>query len=342
MTCYNKPQMPKLNPEITIPNLGTVRGTLDRTGKVARFLNVPVATVPVRWRPAVKAQPWQGVHDATKPGRLPLQQTKSSKKVLVLTGNHLNIDYNTHMSEHDCLGCNIYMPAITAANCADLPVIVWVCGGAFKHGGASSPLYDCTPIVANSIELQKPVVVISLSYRINYLGFFSSKEMVLDAQEYASTIPPQHRTWYDSSVGNWGLLDLIMGLEWVQEHISAFSGNPKRVTWMGQSGGAAIASYFNMIPQCHGLYQRVIMQSGGVPLVPPIHPEYEGQYVFDQLCRSLRMPDGLGPLEKVAWLRAVPGETIAELMNNCPILAFRPSIDGIICKESALLEAPSL
>ncbi|ORZ07737.1 Carboxylesterase, partial [Lobosporangium transversale] len=126
-------------------------------------------------------------------------------------------------SEYDCLGCNIYMPAIAVADCADLPVLVWVCAGGFKNGGASSPLYDCTPIVANSIELQKPVVVISLSYRINYLGFFSSKEMVLDAQD---------------SVGNWGLLDLIMGLEWVQEHISAFSGNPKRVTLMGQSAGS--------------------------------------------------------------------------------------------------------
>ncbi|ORZ19137.1 Alpha/Beta hydrolase protein [Lobosporangium transversale] len=336
MAYYSGLRASCLYPEITIPTLGTVRGTLDKTGQVAKFLNVPVATVPERWRPAVKAQSWQGVRDATTPGPLSPQETKT--KAAIFSGNPSKMDYNTHMDEYDCLGCNVYMPAIATAEDADLPVIVWAFGGGFKNGGVSCPIFDCTPIVINAIELQKPVVIVSLNYRINYFGFLTSKEMVLDAQQYASSIPPQLRTWYHNSVGNWGLLDLIMGLEWVQEHISAFSGNPKRVTLMGQSAGSTAASYFNMLPQCHGLYQRAIMQSGGVSMLPAVRPEYEGQCVFDHLCRSLQMPDDLEPLEKVAWLRAVPADVIAELLNDTPLVFFRPSIDGIICKENAQLD----
>ncbi|KAG0205303.1 hypothetical protein BGX28_003057 [Mortierella sp. GBA30] len=324
-------------PQVTIPGLGTVQGVVDTDSPVAKFLNIPFGVVHERWRAASKAGPWQGVRDATKNGYNPPQITKSNPFMSLFFGIPLEAAYEEAMSERDCLSCNIFMPTSALASEEELPVLVWIYGGGLKFGGITMPIYDCSELVMASIELEKPVIVVTINYRLNYFGFISSRELVLDAQEYSKNITEDDRRWYDGSVGNWGLTDLILGLEWIRDHVRAFSGNPKRVTVMGQSGGAVAISYLQLIPECHGLFHRSIIQSGSAATLPTMRPEIEGQRYFDHLCKVFGVPSELPPLEKVTRLRAVPEKQLAEELNSSPVFMFSPTLDGVVFKEDSRL-----
>ncbi|KAF9085645.1 hypothetical protein BGX23_009492 [Mortierella sp. AD031] len=325
-------------PEVLIPNLGAVRGAFDKDGKVAKFFNIPFGLVEERWRPAVKPKPWDGIRDATKLGPMPPQQTDNNPFLSMFLGVPDKYNFEEAMSERDCLNCNIFMPASAVVGSTEkLPVLVWVHGGGLRNGGNSIPLYDCSELVLASIELNKPMVVVAINYRLNYLGFISSKELILDAQEHAKTIPEDDRKWYDLSVGNWGLLDQILALLWVQNHISALSGNAKRVTIMGESGGAIAVSHLHLIPQCRGLFERSIMQSGGALALPTMYAEQEGQQLFDRLRQLFDIPAELSPLEKVARLRKVPAKRFTEDMNKTAFLLFRPTLGNVVFSKGCRL-----
>ncbi|KAG9070486.1 Carboxylesterase 5A [Linnemannia hyalina] len=310
-------------PVVLIPNLGSVRGVFnkDMGNKVAKFLNVPFAVVEERWRPATKVQAWDGVRDATKLGPMPPQQTENNAFLSMFLGVPEKFVYDEDMSERDCLNCNIFMPASAVGSSEELPVLVWI------HGGGM----QCSDLVLESINQDKPMIVVTLNYRLNYFGFLSSKELLLDAQQHAKTIPDNQ--WYDGSVGNWGILDQILGLEWIRDHIGAFSGNPSRVTIMGESGGSIAVSYLHLIPQARGLFRRSILQSGAASTMPEMYPEQEGQVMFDRLCKLCEIPEDLEPLEKVARLRRVRGEKFVEDMNATPFILFRPSLDGVVFRK---------
>ncbi|OAQ29503.1 alpha/beta-hydrolase [Linnemannia elongata AG-77] len=239
------------------------------------------------------------------------------------------------MNERDCLNCNIFMPASAVGSSEELPVLVWIHGGGMRNGANSVPLYECSDLVLESIEQNKPMIVVTLNYRLNYFGFLSSKELLLDAQQHAKTLPANQ--WYDGSVGNWGTLDQILGLEWIRDHIGAFSGNPSRVTIMGESGGSIAVSYLHLIPQARGLFRRSILQSGAASTMPEMYPEQEGQIMFDRLCKFCEIPEDLEPLEKVARLRRVPGEKFVEDLNATPFILFRPSLDEVVFKKDCRL-----
>ncbi|KAF9135435.1 hypothetical protein BGW39_002902 [Mortierella sp. 14UC] len=337
------------SPTISIPGLGAVKGTLDSTHKVAIFLNVPFGTIQERWRPAGKAQPWSGVRDASKNGPMSPQQTVNHPFISRLLGSPGTNDFDETMSEQDCLHCNIFMPASALAASSNsnldansgeqkelLPVMVWIYGGGFTAGTNASPIYDCTNLILTSLELNKPFIAVAINYRVNYLGFLASRELVLDAQEYAKTIPTgQQRHWYDGSVGNWGLLDQILGLEWVQDHISAFAGDRKRVTVMGESAGATSISLLMVIPQAHGLFTRAILQSGAAGCAPLLRIEDEGQAIFDHLCFRFGIGMDVEPLEKVRRLRSVSAKLVAEELNQVGVLFFKPALDGVVFKADS-------
>ncbi|KAF9981775.1 hypothetical protein BGZ75_006885 [Mortierella antarctica] len=320
------------HPEITISGLGMVKGALDEAHPVVKFLNVPFGVVSERWRPAAKAGPWQGVRDGTKNGFSPPQGTAADPLMSTIFGMKSNMVYEEAMSERDCLSLNIYMPASALDSDEKLPVCVWLYGGGYKAGSITTPIYDCTQLVSTSIDQKKPMIVVSINYRVNFFGFISSKELALDAQTYAKAVPEDQRQWYDASVGNWGLLDQILGLEWVRDHIRAFKGNPRRVTAMGESVGSMSISHLLLIPQCHGLYHRAVLQSGSASSLPTMPPEIEGQRYFDYLCQIFKVPADIPPLDKVAMLRAVPEKALADVMNITDIRLFRPTLDGVLFK----------
>jgi para-nitrobenzyl esterase len=155
------------------------------------------------------------------------------------------------MSE-DCLYLNIWTPAKNAHE--GLPVIVWIYGGGYINGSASMPLYWGDRLA------QQGVIVVTIAYRVGPLGFLAHPELTRES--------PQH------SSGNYGLMDQIAALEWIQRNIAAFGGDPKRVTIAGQSSGAISVSILMASPRARGLFQRAVGESGGLFEPPQLAPKY--------------------------------------------------------------------
>lgn len=125
------------------------------------------------------------------------------------------------MSE-DCLNLRIARPAGTRPN-ASLPVMVWIYGGSDEDGSANYTLYDPPNLVLGAAAKHMPVIFVSMNYRVNIFGFANSSALAAEKSQ------------------NSGLLDQRLALEWVQENIAAFGGNPKNITIFGQSDGGVSA-----------------------------------------------------------------------------------------------------
>jgi para-nitrobenzyl esterase len=229
---------------------------------------------------------------------------------------------------------NIYTPLdhLTKAQTL-IPVMVWIHGGGFMSGSNALPLYDGTNFVARSIQLGRPIILVSINYRLNYLGFMSSRELVQDVH----SSPGGART----AVGNWGLLDQRMALEWVRDHIHNFGGNAADVTAFGESAGATSIGYHLLIPGHHGLFQRAIMQSGTPTTMAAGRAEIEGQRYFDHLCRHFQLDDDhikktsseektLTAEEKMRRLRAIPATELVKAGDKGRVGMFTPTIDNVL------------
>jgi para-nitrobenzyl esterase len=152
----------------------------------------------------------------------------------------------------DCLYLNIWTPAKSADE--RVPVLVWIYGGGFSRGGASW---------VNGAHLaQKGVVLVSFNYRVSTLGFLAHPELSAESPHHVS--------------GNYGLLDQIAALRWVQKNIAAFGGDPNRVTIFGNSAGAISVSMLCASPLAKGLFHGAISQSGG-SFGPPRLTTYPGE-----------------------------------------------------------------
>ncbi|XP_015344118.1 cocaine esterase-like isoform X2 [Marmota marmota marmota] len=229
---------------IRITHTGQVRGSLVRVKGtdvgVHTFLGIPFAKPPVgplRFAAPEPPDPWSGVRDGTSHPAMCLQDVARN----TLVTNLLNLTLHPIPMSEDCLYLSIYSPA-HAREGSNLPVMVWIHGGALVVGSAS--MYDGSILAA--IE---NVLVVTIQYRLGVLGFFSTGD--------------QHAT------GNWGFLDQVATLRWVQQNIAHFGGNPDRVTIFGQSAGGTSVSSHVVSPMSQGLFHGAIMESG-VALLPKI------------------------------------------------------------------------
>ncbi|XP_040838501.1 cocaine esterase-like isoform X1 [Ochotona curzoniae] len=200
---------------------------------VHTFLGIPFAKPPLgplRFAPPEPAEAWSGVRDGTShPAMCPQNITVMKQDILNVSLSLLSIP----MSE-DCLYLSIYAPA-HAHEDSQLPVMVWIHGGALAVGMAS--IYDGSTLAAF-----EDVVVVTIQYRLGILGFFSTGD--------------QHAS------GNWGYLDQVAALRWVQQNIAHFGGNPDRVTIFGESAGGISVSSHVLSPMSQGLFHGAIMESG--------------------------------------------------------------------------------
>ena len=154
----------------------------------------------------------------------------------------------------DCLYLNIWTPAKETNAPERLPVIVWIYGGGYINGSASMPLYWGDRLA------HKGVIVVTIAYRIGPLGFLAHPELTRESPHHSS--------------GNYGLMDQIAALEWIQRNIAAFGGDPKNVTIAGQSSGAISVSILMASPRAKGLFQRAIGESGGLFEPLQLAPKY--------------------------------------------------------------------
>ncbi|KAG0206265.1 hypothetical protein BGX28_002262 [Mortierella sp. GBA30] len=313
--------------ELTLPNYGSLRGSVDQDRQVAIFRNVPYATVPKRWRAAVKPAPWTGIRDATKQG--PICPQTHSDYVL----SRLAPEVQSPEPEQDelhALNLNIVVPLkalkTEAAINEKIPVMTWIHGGGFREGSNSVPIYNAVNFVQRSIQLGQPVIVVGVNYRLSIFGFLASKELqqeLEESPEYGSLTP------YERSIGNWGLMDQKLAFQWVRENISAFGGNPRNVTAFGESAGSISLHYHMILPSHHGLFDHAILQSGAVGTVPAGHVHQEGQEYFDSLLQKLNISLDLDSKEKMRRLRALSQEELIRNIAEMPaVVAFRPYYDN--------------
>ena len=217
------------------PQIPTESGAISgvRASGLSVYKGIPFAAPPVgdlRWRPPVHVAPWTGTRaaDAFAPACMQV-------------GVSMPGETPPKVSE-DCLYLNIWTPAKTADE--HLPVIVWIYGGGYINGSASMPLYWGDRLA------HKGVIVVTIAYRLGPLGFLAHPELTRESPHHSS--------------GNYGLMDQIAALEWIQRNIAAFGGDPKNVTIAGQSSGAISVSILMASPLAKGLFQRAIGESGGL------------------------------------------------------------------------------
>ncbi|XP_052583840.1 pyrethroid hydrolase Ces2e-like isoform X2 [Peromyscus californicus insignis] len=216
---------------------GQVRGSLvhvkGTTTGIHTFLGIPFAKPPVgplRFAPPEAPEPWSGVRDGTSYPAMCLQNDMMNAEGLKM----LKLIMPPISMSEDCLYLNIYTPT-HAHEGSNLPVMVWIHGGALVVGMAS--MYDGSTLAAT-----EDVVVVTIQYRLGVLGFFSTGD--------------QHAR------GNWGYLDQVAALRWVQQNIAHFGGNPGQVTIFGESAGGTSVSSHVVSPMSQGLFHRAIMESG--------------------------------------------------------------------------------
>src|SRR5690349_10294633 len=213
---------------------GLVAGTLRADG-VKTYFGIPFAAPPVRenrWRAPQPVAQWPGVLTADR---------KPAECVQGLRSSTINHYFGDELSGEDCLYLNIWAPA--AATARDRrPVLVWIYGGGFTQGSASSPIYAGTELA------KKGVLYVALNYRVGVFGFVAHPEMTKESPHHAS--------------GNWGFLDQVAALQWVQKNIAAFGGDPANVTLIGQSAGSMSINNLQASPLAKGLFTRVIGMSG--------------------------------------------------------------------------------
>ncbi|XP_069860948.1 pyrethroid hydrolase Ces2e-like [Dipodomys merriami] len=282
---------------IRTTHTGQVQGSLvhvnDTNVGVHTFLGIPFAKPPIgplRFAPPEPPEPWSGVRDATSYPAMCLQDASPINTLITII---LNLNIPPFSTSEDCLYLNIYSPA-SANGSSALPVMVWIHGGALVMGMAS--LYDGCRLAAT-----ENVVVVTIQYRLGVLGFFSTGD--------------QHAT------GNWGFLDQVAALRWVQQNIAHFGGNPNRVTIFGESAGGMSISLHVVSPMSRGLFHGAIMQSG-VALAPGLITSS-----FEEIVKMVANLSACEQVDSEALVRCLRGKNEEEMLA---ITKSSPNTAGVV------------
>jgi para-nitrobenzyl esterase len=245
---------------------GLLQGAAD--GDTVAYEGVPYAAPPVgrlRWKPPQPSAPWTGVRPATAFGPI-CPQTAG-----------MGVPAGAVQSE-DCLTLNVWAPAHPAG---PAPVMVWIHGGGDDAGTASQPQFDGAPFASDGI------VFVSVDYRLGALGWFAHPALTKEAGPGAP-------------LANYGLMDQIAALKWVQRNIRVFGGDPGQVTVAGESAGGESVLFLMSTPAAKGLFARAIVESGSGWYDYPALDKAEAQGLA--LAKRAGAPDNAD----VATLRALP------------------------------------
>jgi para-nitrobenzyl esterase len=275
---------------------GIVEGTLEKSG-IYSFKGIPFAAPPVgdlRWKAPQPVRNWDGVLKADHFGPRTAQVAVYNDMVFRSDG----------MSE-DCLYLNVWSPAKTGRE--RLPVLVYFYGGGFVAGDGSEPRYDGESMA------QKGIVALTVNYRLGLFGFLSHPEL-------------SKETSYKGS-GNYGLMDQAAALQWVQQNISAFGGDPKRVTIAGESAGSIAVSAQMVSPLSKQLFAAAIGESGSILGALPAVPLERGEK------NGLAFAEAAGA-HSLAELRAMSTDTLLKAAAKFGPFHFERTIDGYVFPKS--------
>lgn len=270
-------------------------------GAAVAFLGVPYAAAPVgdlRWRAPAAAKPWTDVRKAEAFG------PNCPQPKLPVPGAEVK------PQGEDCLYLNVWAPKGAAGK--KLPVMVWIHGGSYILG--SGDLDDTTAFTRDG------VVLVSLNYRLGRLGFFGHPALTAETP--------------DGLLGNYGVMDQIAALQWVQANIAKFGGDPGKVTIFGVSAGATFTDLLMTSPMAKGLFSRAIAQSD--PFFQPwpymASMKMAGQPTAEAW--GAKWAESVGAKDATAaQLRAIPFEKALAGPNEANAQQVKPVVDGKVVPE---------
>jgi para-nitrobenzyl esterase len=273
----------------------TESGLVAGAGTAVRsYKGIPYAAPPIgdlRWKAPQPAKPWKGIRIAKDfPAMCPQAQFIPGRQ------------------SEDCLGLNVWTPARSAS--AGLPVMVWIHGGGFQIGASSQSAYDGEALAAQG------VVLVSINYRMGIFGFLAHPALSQESPHGVS--------------GNYGMLDMVAALEWVQRNIGAFGGDPHNVTIFGESAGGTAVCLLMVMPQANGLFRNVIAESAAWMYGPISHlkESWYGRVSMEQFGEKLG--------NDLAALRSKSAAEVQKLAGPPDMsgdaadkgLAYMPVVDG--------------
>jgi len=278
---------------------GLISGTATPSGDIHIFKGIPFAAPPVgdlRWKPPQAVSAWQGVRECKSFGPSPMQ----GKPVPFSMWTQEFLIPKEPISE-DCLYLNVWTGAKSSKE--RRPVLVWIYGGGFISGGSAVPIYD------GEAMAKKGIVFVSINYRVGIFGFLAHHELTKESGNNAS--------------GNYGLMDQIAALKWVQKNIGEFGGDPHNVTIAGQSAGSMSVNCLVASPLAKNLFQKTIAESGAsfTNGNPGLNEAEEGGM---KIMRSLNA-------SSIADMRKMPVENFTKATYF-----LSPVIDGYVLPEPIL------
>jgi para-nitrobenzyl esterase len=295
---------------VTIEN-GKVRGTV--ADGVVSFKGIPYAAPPIgnlRWRAPQPAPRWSGVREASAYGHDCMQLPFPSDAAPLGT-----------TPDEDCLVLNVWAPEHHTGR---LPVMVWIYGGGFVNGGSSPTVYDGSQFAKSGL------VFISFNYRLGRFGFFAHPALTKENK--------------DGLLGNYGYMDQIAAMKWVQRNIGEFGGDPNQVTVFGESAGGGSVHMLMTSPLATGLFQRAIVESGGGRNLlggTELHAGKGGRPSAEGIGVAFAKKNDIAgdDVDALKKLRELPAETVVDGLNMASMAAAQntypgPMIDGKILADT--------
>lgn len=279
---------------------GKVSGKRLASG-VRAYFGVPFAGPPIgdlRWREPQAREPWTGVYNAER---------FAPECIQILRPHNINHYFGEEASSEDCLYLNIWAPA-EVPNGDKAPVILWLYGGGLSIGSASMPNYGGENLA------KKGVVYVTAGYRVGAFGFMTHPELTATSAHRAS--------------GNYGHLDQVAVLQWIQRNIERFGGDRNRVTVAGQSAGAGSAFALQASPLAKGLFHRIVgMSGGGLRAGADPISQAEAEQSGLELQRALAV-GSLAELRNIPADKILAAQAEFQLGGTAGTVRFRPNIDA--------------
>lgn len=319
----------KSGPEVGT-TAGRIRGTYD--DGVAVFRGVPYAQPPVgdlRWRPPQPPTSWDGVRPAVKNGPIAIQRAAlydvfidtvidgmGFRKPKAAALKTLAKRMPRPKESEDCLYLTVRSPQLGSA--AKLPVMVWIHGGDHQDGSGSDVFYASNALTNNG------VVTVSFNYRLGLMGYFAHPELRSESP--------------NGVAGNYGTLDQIAALRWVQDNIAEFGGDPENVTIFGESAGGESVMHMMTSPYAQDLFSRAIAQSpaNSGQLIHLDRPFLDYDSALDNSAAFAHAIGIQGP-DQLSRLREADVESLYGLVRSAPVLGDHfPAIDGDVIPQSPL------
>lgn len=331
---FDRADMPPITLKHT--SLGSLKCLHDTSTSLTQVLGLPYATIPHRFarsklcltpqdHPSSRIRFKDSVFDATSPGPSSIQpfgSVKSDASNIPLPTSHLPSD---EPQSEDCLTLSIHLPpsafhlnSTTLNTTANLPVLIFIHGGAFFLGSGNRPYYSPASLLLHSLSGGKDVIYVAINYRLGSLGY-------------------QHATTSnDSMPPNNGLYDQIRALEWVKAHIGGFGGDVGNISVLGQSAGGESISLLSHAEEVveKNLFQRAIMFSGTPVTMPALTAEDHTSNFLSQAEKA-----GVDVKNSDGSERAV--EDVVRDMQSLPVDAIRDlAWVGLPCTSTPLLPFP--